>query len=177
MRILEIMQPKIGKIFIDMDGVICGCNQATADWNNVSVEEFLSKGWGNPYWDKLAKEADMVPFFANMPWEENGEKLLNWFKEHKVPYTFLTRPVKPPKDQDCIEGKKQWLQAQGLTSPVIFERDKEKYAVSNGKPNILIDDHPGNIEKWNAAGGIGIRYFPKQCDEVLEQLEDLLQKA
>ena len=28
--------------------------------------------------------------------------------------------------------------------------------MTNNKPNVLIDDHAGNIREWEAAGGIGI---------------------
>jgi diaminopimelate decarboxylase len=45
---------------------------------------------------------------------------------------------------------------------VIITSRKETYAVSNGVSNILIDDRGANIEKWNAAGGYGIKY---QADE------------
>ncbi len=32
----------------------------------------------------------------------------------------------------------------------------ELLVVSDGKPNVLIDDHPKNIREWEAKGGIGI---------------------
>ena len=49
-------------------------------------------------------------------------------------------------------------------SNAIFDAGKEKYATSNGKPNILIDDSVSNIRKWEAAGGIGIRYQADKDD-------------
>ncbi len=35
---------------------------------------------------------------------------------------------------------------------------KEKYAVTDGVQNILIDDRPVNIERWQGRGGYGILY-------------------
>ena len=35
---------------------------------------------------------------------------------------------------------------------------KQKYATTNGKPNVLIDDYIKNIQEWESAGGIGIRH-------------------
>tara|TARA_Y100000768_G_C23468808_1_gene447175 strand:+ start:164 stop:355 length:192 start_codon:yes stop_codon:yes gene_type:complete len=37
---------------------------------------------------------------------------------------------------------------------------KESYATdkASGTPNILIDDRPVNVQKWQAAGGYGILY-------------------
>jgi len=63
--------------------------------------------------------------------------------------------------------KRRWLDKYDWMPPVqncIFESNKEKYAVSeiDGTPNILVDDKPSKVAKWNAAGGIGIRY---QADE------------
>jgi hypothetical protein len=37
--------------------------------------------------------------------------------------------------------------------------DKQKYATTNGKPNILIDDYIKNIKEWENAGGIGIHHL------------------
>jgi len=36
--------------------------------------------------------------------------------------------------------------------------DKQKYATTNGKPNVLIDDYIKNINEWEAKGGIGIHH-------------------
>jgi hypothetical protein len=42
---------------------------------------------------------------------------------------------------------------------IVITSRKEKYAVQpNGTPNILVDDKPENIQRWNAAGGTGILY-------------------
>ena len=56
---------------------------------------------------------------------------------------------------------------------VIITSRKEVYAVSNGVKNILIDDRGANIERWEAAGGHGIKY---QADEdSLQKVADGLQ--
>ena len=170
------MQKNIGNVYVDLDGVIAGCDEGTAIFNNVSLEEFRRLGWNNPYWDNMVKNANAKDFFSNLPWEENGVRLLRWFKENNISYTFLTRPLREPNTAKCIEGKKIWLKKHNLKMPVIFEFDKEKYAISeDGKQNILIDDHSGNIEKWIAAGGIGIHYRWYDCDKVLNRLDSLLE--
>jgi hypothetical protein len=41
------------------------------------------------------------------------------------------------------------------------------------KVNILIDDHSGNIEKWQQAGGIGIHYRYFWYAQTIKKLEKL----
>ena len=41
---------------------------------------------------------------------------------------------------------------------ILIRRHKQKFAVTNGVPNILIDDWSKNIDEWKAAGGIGIKH-------------------
>lgn len=63
--------------------------------------------------------------------------------------------------------KRVWLERKGFMPDVekcIFTSNKHKYAWNEvtHSPNILIDDKPENIERWEQAGGIGIRF---QCNE------------
>ena len=41
---------------------------------------------------------------------------------------------------------------------LVVRSQKQAYALSNGKPNVLIDDHVKNINEWEARGGIGIHH-------------------
>ena len=47
---------------------------------------------------------------------------------------------------------------------LIFTSQKNKYAISNNKPNILIDDMSSNIKMWEEKGGIGIHYRAEKHD-------------
>ena len=46
----------------------------------------------------------------------------------------------------------------------IIVRDKSQYALLNGIQNILIDDRENNINKWQEAGGYGIKYQANEND-------------
>ena len=46
----------------------------------------------------------------------------------------------------------------------IIARDKSQYAFLNGIQNILIDDREDNINKWQDAGGYGIKYQANEND-------------
>lgn len=168
MKISELQR----KVYIDLDGCLVDCIKAAATFNHMSSKEFLSYGYRNKYWDNFVEKSDLSQEFANMSWESNGKKLLNWFNSRNIPYTFLTRPIKEPYTKECIKGKLSWLMRNGLDEmPVIFERHKEKYA---GNGNILIDDDSRNIDDWNDSGGIGILYRNKEYESIIKKLEKLL---
>jgi hypothetical protein len=41
---------------------------------------------------------------------------------------------------------------------LVQRAEKQRFAMTNGKPNILIDDYIKNIKEWEAKGGIGIHH-------------------
>jgi len=174
MKVKEL-DKKIGKIFIDLDGVLVGCLQGVADYYSVPLKTIELAGHDCQYWLDLKKTSNIKDFFANLPWEPNGEKLLQWFDTRNIPYEFLTKPTGKTKDE-CISGKKIWLKNHGLGHiPVIFSYAKQKYSKdAEGNPNILIDDMPDNIKWFNGRGGIGLLYNSYDIESTLRRLEELL---
>lgn len=173
MKIDDVL-PNIGIAYIDMDGVIAWLDKGIGEYNNVSTQTVVDSGWDNEYWQNVLDTAPIKEFFSELDVEPHGRDLIDWFESRNLPISILSRPVRRPNDLVCIEGKKIWLQRQGFGHlPAIFERQKEKYAISNGKVNILIDDHSGNIDLWNKAGGIGIHYRDNWFPKVIKRLEEL----
>ena len=41
---------------------------------------------------------------------------------------------------------------------LVMRSQKQVYAMTKGKPNVLIDDYIKNIKEWEAKGGIGIHH-------------------
>jgi hypothetical protein len=41
---------------------------------------------------------------------------------------------------------------------LVLRRQKQDFAMTNNKPNVLIDDHIKNIREWESKGGIGIHH-------------------
>lgn len=80
---------------------------------------------------------------------------------------FLTTPI---KSAGCMAGKWGWiLDFAGVdgVNKLWTGKDKEKMAAPN---RILVDDKPKNVDKFNAAGGIGI-LFPCRGNR-LHTMED-----
>jgi hypothetical protein len=66
------------------------------------------------------------------------------------------------RDANSRKGKQQWLKKNAKPTGkvhLVMRADKQKYATTGGKPNILIDDYIKNIKEWENAGGIGIHHL------------------
>ena len=74
----------------------------------------------------------------------------------------------------------KWRIGKHIVKPddIIVTGRKESYAVKNSVPNILIDDRPINIDKWQSKGGYGILYQANKhpLSKVSQALEQYNQK-
>ena len=105
-----------------------------------------------------------------MEWTPHGETLWEYIRDFNP--TLLTAPS---QEQSSRDGKVEWVNRE-LTPipPIIFRQAKEKHLECSGPDDILIDDREDTIERWNAAGGIGI-YHPENGDpsNVITRLKKL----
>ena len=68
------------------------------------------------------------------------------------------------KDSNCVLGKMKWLRknlnlTQRSRIHLVRRSQKQDFAMTNNKPNVLIDDHTKNIKEWKSKGGIGIHHL------------------
>jgi len=94
-----------------------------------------------------------VEFWANLPPMEGGAELWNFISPYG-PH-ILTSPM----EEGSQLGKRQWLQKNLNPQPneVFMSHNKWKWATTDGKPNVLIDDWDKNLVPWAENGGIAIR--------------------
>ena len=75
-------------------------------------------------------------------------------------FSINTSPLRGD-NENSGKYKKLWI-AQNIEQPeqTIITGRKESYAKdkASGTPNILIDDRPVNVQRWQGAGGYGILY-------------------
>lgn len=167
------------KIYVDMDGVLCDLYNVVAEdagkenYKDLTQEEYS-------YFFK--KNADvMQDIFANLPKYEMTDFLIELVHNVAGEYRICTARLKKHDSSKVIEGKNIWMDKNLKIQPAerIFERDKFKYATTDGRPNILIDDWDKNIKKWEDNGGIGILYCANEDDlcvviEGLAKAKDIL---
>ena len=66
------------------------------------------------------------------------------------------------RDRNSKVGKMKWLRKntkfKRANIHLVMRSEKQIYAMTDGKPNVLIDDYIKNIREWEAKGGIGIHH-------------------
>ena len=98
--------------------------------------------------------------FRSLPKFPSADSLIQLIKSATGGrFSILTSPLIGDHENSAAQ-KKVWI-AKNIERPeeVIVSGRKEKWAKQkDGTPNILIDDRPVNIERWEARGGFGILY-------------------
>ena len=163
-------------VYLDMDGVL-------ADFFGG-----VEKMYGVDHWKKLTndKTKDLkkevidritgTDFFATLPMFQSAPELISMVKEFTGGnFSINTSPLRGD-NENSAKYKKVWI-SNNIEQPdeVIVTGRKESYAKdkASGTPNILIDDRPINIQRWQSAGGYGILYQANRdsLDKVKKGLE------
>jgi len=172
----ENMQDAKPTVYLDMDGVM-------ADFFGG-----VEKMYGVDHWKQLTndKTKDLkkevidritgTNFFATLPKFETADALIDMVKQFTGgKFSINTSPLRGD-NANSAKHKKTWI-ANNIEQPdeIVVTGRKESWATDKGTgtPNILIDDRPINIQKWQAAGGYGILYQANRdsLDKVKKGLE------
>jgi len=164
-------------VYLDMDGVL-------ADF--FGGVEFL---YGVDHWKELTNDKTKylkkqvidritgTDFYAVLPKFDTADALIDMVKKFTGgKFSINTSPLRGDHENSA-KYKKVWI-SNNIEQPddIIVTGRKESYAKDKGTgtPNILIDDRPVNIQKWQAAGGYGILYQANrdQLTKVQKGLED-----
>ena len=156
----EDMEPK-PIVYLDMDGVM-------ADFFGG-----IEKLYGVKHWKELTSDrtkdlkADVIKritgtnFFETLPKIASTDQLIKMVKDFTDgTFSICSSPLRGD-NENSAKWKKVWI-SKNIEQPeeIIITGRKESYAVNKQtkQPNILIDDRPINIQKWQSAGGFGILY-------------------
>lgn len=158
---------QLPQIYCDLDQVLvnllAGANKVLAA---KGLPEF-AKAEKDVKWEALKT----VPkFWANLDPMPDG--LLLWRYIRQYDPIILSTPSR--RMETSKPEKTEWVKKHlGRVKDILLvpREDKQKYAIMNGVPNLLIDDHSKNIQEWEAKGGIGIRHI--NTSNTISQLRKL----
>ena len=173
----EDMEDAKPTVYLDMDGVL-------ADFFGG-----VEKMYGVEHWKQLTndKTKDLkkevidritgTDFFATLPKFPSANDLIDMVKKFTGgKFSINTSPLRGDHENSG-KYKKVWI-SNNIQRPdeIIVTGRKESYAKDKGTgtPNILIDDRPINIQKWQAAGGYGILYQANR--DPLSKVQQALEK-
>ena len=178
MRIYEInkTQRKQPEVFLDMDGVLADFfaeYARLADMPAGSTYRDVPPAKNDPTLNKMVG----TDFFYRLPKFPVADAIVSMAVKLFGSYNICSSPLRGDHENSGVQ-KTRWLRENLAIQPrhIYIESRKEKHAVqSDGTPNILIDDRKDNIIRWEAAGGIGIKF---QADEDgLDVITDGMRRA
>jgi 5'(3')-deoxyribonucleotidase len=151
MELMEASNDDLPEIYCDMDQVLCdfmkGADKALGS-SFVQADKKIR-------WDKINQTKG---FWENLEWMP-GAKRLYQFIEKYDPYVLSAYSGRDPSSKN---GKMKWLTKNTNWKKsrinLVIRSHKQKYATTDGKPNVLIDDYKKNIVEWESKGGIGIHH-------------------
>lgn len=165
MRIYEInkTQRKQPEVFLDMDGVLADFFAEYARLAGMpagSTYRDVPPAKNDPTLNKMVG----TDFFYRLPKFPVADSIVAMAVKLFGSYNICSSPLRGDHENSGVQ-KTRWLRENLSVQPkhIYIESRKEKHAVqSDGTPNVLIDDRKDNIIRWEAAGGIGIKF---QADE------------
>jgi len=160
------------QVFVDMDGVLA---DFFGEWKKLIGSDWRKVKDIEP---ALQKIRDTEDFWLDLPLLPQAKNLLGMIKDLKGSYTILSSPL--PDDPNSEPHKREWIDKNLSFFPpekIIITHNKTPYAInSDGSPNILIDDFGQNVNKWEAAGGVGFKHkdhkFERTAKAIKQHMSD-----
>jgi hypothetical protein len=157
-----------------MDGVQADLFHRVAELENVE------------HWDDIPDQDEAITrlslkgydsvyqLFRNLKPLQGGQVIIKWLHTKKIPFTVLSAPLRNEQEASK-QGKRDWLDQYnpGSSSNAIFTKRKFKHAITNGQPNVLVDDFNYYLHSWSDAGGIAVKHSDATTDHTIKQLEKI----
>jgi len=160
--LLEFDSPQI---YCDMDGVL-------ADFEN-GIKNMIGGKFSDARWDELPDD-----FFLQLEPMKDAKQLWGFIGKYD-PFilTAIPRSSRGPIAARAADDKarfmKRWFGLEQKDMYPVSRKNKANFAVDgrDGRPNILIDDHLGNIQEFSKARGIGVHHT--SASNTIKQLKEI----
>ena len=148
-------------VYLDMDGVLADFFGGVEKLYGVSHWKELTSDKTKDLKAEVINRITGTDFFATLPKFKSADDLIQLVKKFTGgKFSINTSPLRGD-NENSGKYKKIWI-SNNIEKPdeIVVTGRKETYAKdkASGTPNILIDDRPVNIERWENAGGHGILY-------------------
>jgi hypothetical protein len=179
MKLTELTK-SMPHLYLDMDGVQADFFGAWADKHGVDHWKAIQNKEG-----EIEDLANSTPeavynFFRNLKPLPAGMRIIKWLHDNNIPFTVLSAPLRGPYSEYSKQAKKDWLDEHnpGTSADAIFTSGKQKYAITNGVVNVLVDDFGPYLQKWQDAGGVIVKHedeseVPEAGDLTIEALSKI----
>ena len=177
MRIIELMESDTNKmphLYLDMDGVQADLFHRVAELENVKHWDDIPDQDGAITRLSLKGYDSVYHLFRDLEPLQGGQVIIKWLHDNKIPFTVLSAPLRNEQEASK-QGKRDWLDQYnpGSSDYAIFTKRKFKYAVTDGRPNVLVDDFNYYLHSWSNAGGIAVKHSDASTDHTIKQLEKI----
>ena len=154
-ELTEVNREDLPTIYCDMDQVLVNLLKGAEKVLGYPLDQYKNPEQKQDRWKKINA---VKGFWENLEWMPNAKKLYQSITR----YDAKVLSAYTNKDPNSKIGKMKWLSKntnfKRKDIHLVLRSQKQNYAVSDGNPNVLIDDHPKNIREWESKGGIGIHH-------------------
>jgi 5'(3')-deoxyribonucleotidase len=171
-------------IYLDIDGVLGNFNQQYLDflehpehWSDLPKElsEHFHPENPDDFWENLLDWGEK--FWVTMdplPW---ADTFVQEFSGFGLGIRFLSAPAW--SSPDSYSGKNKWISTvfPRHVHKLLLVPAEDKHRLAHSKRDVLLDDRPDTIERWDRAGGFGVHFDPHKAhdseDYVFEVIDSI----
>ena len=151
LELTKVSSEDLPEIYCDLDEVLVDFIQGAG----AAIGGDFVKADKEDRWNKINQTKG---FWANLGWKPGGKKLYQFISRYN-PHVLSAFSGRDPSSKN---GKMVWLKKntkfKSSNINLVLRSQKQKFATTDDKPNILIDDYIKNIKEWQNKGGIGIHH-------------------
>ena len=160
--LLEFDSPQI---YCDMDGVL-------ADFEN-GIKNMIGGKFSDKRWDELPDD-----FFLQLEPMKDAKQLWDFIGKYD-PFilTAIPRSERGPISKRAADDKSRWMKRWfGVSADKMYpvvRKHKANFAMDgrDHRPNLLIDDHLGNVQEFKKARGIGVLHT--SASNTIKELKEI----